>query len=147
MATTSSPRPSLRFPIVRNQEKYQLRYDVSHATGDHCVQVRSQLHSRAGAERRVSGQCGDAVHVPAGSDVLYAIGESRRSFRVDYADGAQFTPASDGSFSQNVQRLALYAQDSWRVTPHLTFNYGLRYQTTFGLFTASGRSQLDNPAS
>jgi hypothetical protein len=25
-------------------------------------------------------------------------------------------------------------------------NYGLRYDTTFGLFTASGRSQLDNPA-
>ena len=52
-----------------------------------------------------------------------------------------FTPAGNGSFSQNVQRLALYAQDSWRVSHHLTVNYGLRYQTTFGLFTASGRSQ------
>ena len=29
---------------------------------------------------------------------------------------------------------------------HLTVNYGLRYDTTFGLFTASGRSQADNPA-
>jgi hypothetical protein len=45
-----------------------------------------------------------------------------------------------------VQRLGFYAQDSWRATPHLTINYGLRYDTTFGLFTASGRSQLDNPA-
>jgi hypothetical protein len=45
-----------------------------------------------------------------------------------------------------VQRLGFYAQDSWRVTPHLTVNYGLRYDTTFGLFTASGRSQLENPA-
>ena len=32
------------------------------------------------------------------------------------------------------------------MTPHLTVNYGLRYDTTFGLFTASGRSQVDNPA-
>jgi hypothetical protein len=56
------------------------------------------------------------------------------------------TPASDGSFSQNVQRLGLYVLDSWRATPHLTVNYGLRWDTTFGLFTASGRSQLDNPA-
>ena len=56
------------------------------------------------------------------------------------------TPAGNGSFSQNVQRLGLYAEDSWRVTPRLTVNYGLRYDTTFGLFTASGRSQLDNPA-
>jgi hypothetical protein len=56
------------------------------------------------------------------------------------------TPAGDGSFSQNVQRLGFYAQDSWRVTQSLTINYGLRYDTTFGLFTASGQSQLQNPA-
>ena len=55
-------------------------------------------------------------------------------------------PASDGSFSQNVQRLGLYAQDSWRAKPNLTLNYGLRWDTTFGLFDASGRSQSDNPA-
>jgi hypothetical protein len=56
------------------------------------------------------------------------------------------TPAGDGSFSQNLQRLGFYAQDSWRATPSLTINYGLRYDTTFGLFEASGHSQLDNPA-
>ena len=56
------------------------------------------------------------------------------------------TPAGNGSFTQNVQRLGLYAEDSWRVTPRLTVNYGLRYDTTFGLFTASGHSQLENPA-
>jgi hypothetical protein len=57
-----------------------------------------------------------------------------------------YTPAGDGGFSQNVQRLALYAEDSWRVTRHLTVNYGLRYQSTFGLFEGSGRSQLENNA-
>ena len=31
------------------------------------------------------------------------------------------------------------------MTPHLTVNYGLRYDTTFGLFDASGRNQLQNP--
>ena len=64
------------------------------------------------------------------------------------ADGSTctYTPAGDGSFAQNVQRLGLYAQDSWRVTRHLTVNYGVRYQTTFGLFQGSGRSQLENNA-
>jgi hypothetical protein len=56
------------------------------------------------------------------------------------------TDAGNGSFSQSVRRLGLYTQDSWRVTPHLTLNYGLRYETTFGLFTAEGQSQLKNPA-
>jgi hypothetical protein len=56
------------------------------------------------------------------------------------------TPLGDGSFSQNVQRLGLYAEDSWRVARNLTVNYGLRYDTTFGLFIASGRDQSFNPA-
>ena len=45
-----------------------------------------------------------------------------------------------------MQRFALYAEDSWRIAHHLTLNYGLRYQTTFGLFMASGRSLAENPA-
>jgi len=57
-----------------------------------------------------------------------------------------FTPAGDGRFSQNVQRLAFYAEDSWRVSRRLTVNYGLRYQTTYGLFDGSGRTQLENSA-
>src|SRR5499427_2767555 len=65
-------------------------------------------------------------------------------FAIDYASGASTTPANDGSFSQSVQRLGLYAEDSWRVSRHFTVNYGLRWQSTFGLFTASGKSQLQN---
>jgi TonB dependent receptor len=56
------------------------------------------------------------------------------------------TPAGNGSFTQNVQRLGVYAEDSWRATARLTVNYGLRYDTSFGLFTASGRGPLENPA-
>src|SRR6266853_3574175 len=33
-----------------------------------------------------------------------------------------------------------------RIIPHLTINYGLRYDTTFGLFNASGHDQRQNPA-
>ncbi len=143
--------PITAFPVVRNQEKYQFRYDVSHATGRHAP--------RFGV---------DFIHEPVLSGALPGTAENLTQFVMDpadyLADPQQFpedlvcgpnatpdttctdTPASDGTFSQNVQRLGFYAQDSWRVTSHLTVNYGLRYDTTFGLFTASGRSQADNPA-
>jgi hypothetical protein len=154
--------PITFFPTLRNQEKYQFRYDLSHVTGRHAMKFGVNF-----------------IHEPVLSGAFPGNAESYTQFVMNPTDytaliardpalGAdQFTadltcstvngvdptpntvcnatPASDGSFSQNVQRLALYAQDSWRVSSHLTVNYGLRWQTTFGLFKASGRSQTANP--
>src|SRR5713101_3782839 len=143
--------PITTFPVLRNQEKYQFRYDVSHTAGRHA--------SRFGI---------NFIHEPVLSGALVASAETILAYSNDpsfYAANPSLfyfsftcappvpagvtcsaTPAGDGSFTQNVQRLGLYAQDSWRVTPHLTINYGLRYDTTFGLFTASGHDQSLNPA-
>ncbi|HLX85713.1 MAG TPA: TonB-dependent receptor [Terriglobales bacterium] len=144
--------PITLFPSLRNQDKYQFRYDVSHVMGSHAIKfginfVHEPVLSGAFAAT-------DETLVQYAQDpIVYAQDESQFSFspqctNFTATDGSTctFTPAGDGSFSQNVQRLGLYAQDSWRVTPHLTVNYGVRYQTTFGLFEASGRSQLENPA-
>ena len=139
------------FPVLRNQEKYQFRYDVSGSTGRHAP--------RFGV---------DFIHEPVLSGAFTGTAENLAVFPMDptyyVANPAQFsqdlvcgpsatpgttctnTPASNGTFSQNVQRLGLYAMDAWRVTPELTINYGLRWDTAFGLFQASGVSQLYNPA-
>jgi hypothetical protein len=135
--------PITLFPSLRNQEKYQLRYDVSHQYRDHAVKFGVNfIHEPV---------LGGAF--PGNQETLYTFPNdptfylsNPAQFTADYAAGAATTSASDGSFSQNIQRLALYAEDSWRVTRHLTVNYGLRYQTTFGLFIASGRSQAENPS-
>src|SRR5579871_2514207 len=139
--------PITLFPSLRNQEKYQLRYDVDHSTGDHSFKFGVNfIH-----EPVLAGA------FPGNRETLYSFpndptfytqnnGANLAQFPVDYANGASTTPATDGSFSQNVQRLGVYAQDSWRATRHLTVNYGLRWQTTFGLFTASGQGQAENPA-
>jgi Carboxypeptidase regulatory-like domain len=143
--------PITAFPVMRNQEKYEVRYDVSHSAGGNSP--------RFGV---------DFIHEPVMSGALPGNAENLTVFALDptdyLSDPAQFsedlvcgesdtpgthctdTPAGNGSFSQNVQRLGLYAENSWRETPRLTINYGLRYDTTFGLFTASGRAQLQNPA-
>jgi hypothetical protein len=135
--------PITLFPSLRNQEKYQLRYDVSHATGDHAFKFGVNFIHEPVLSGAFPGNQETLYTFP--QDPTYYVGNPSQ-FPLDLAAGASTTPAQDGSFSQNVQRLALYAEDSWRVTQHLTVNYGLRYQTTFGLFTASGRSQLENPA-
>jgi hypothetical protein len=148
--------PITLFPSLRNQQKYQLRYDLSHATGDHAFKFGVNfIHEPVlgGAFPAISEQF---IVYPNNPD-FYAANPSQFYFTSpssqctpppDPASGISctFTPAGDGSFSQNVQRLALYAQDAWRLTRHLTLDYGLRYQTTYGLFIASGRSQVANPA-
>jgi hypothetical protein len=143
------------FPVLRNQEKYQLRYDVTHSASSHAPRFGINF-----------------IHEPILSGALTANAETLVSFVLDptnyAANPQQFTtdltacsaspspnvtpgtsctstPAGDGSFSQNAQRLGFYAEDSWRVTRNLTLNYGLRYDTTFGLFESSGRSQSQNP--
>ena len=151
--------PITLFPTLRNQQKYQFRYDLSHVSGRHAPKFGINF-----------------IHEPVLSGAFPGNAESLTVFGLNPADyfdptinpngltqftvdltctpsgtitptpntSCSSTPAGDGRFSQNVQRLALYADDSWHVTSHLTVNYGLRYQTTFGLFTASGRSQAAN---
>jgi hypothetical protein len=135
--------PITLFPSLRNQEKYQLRYDVSHASGSHALRFGINFIHEPVLGGAFPGDQETLFSFP--NDPSFYVTNPAR-FPIDMAAGATTTPAGDGRFSQNVQRLALYAEDSWRVTRHLTVNYGLRYQTTFGLFTASDRSQAENPA-
>ncbi len=151
--------PITAFPVLRDQEKYQFRYDLSRSSGSHAAKLGVNFIHEPVLSGALSGT----------AEKLYTFPEDPTFYLTDRSDfaaitvgcdpsathnlppnapcpNATFTPARDGSFSQNVQRLGLYAQDSWRVASHLTVNYGLRYDTTFGLFTASGRSQLENPA-
>ena len=131
------------FPVLRNQEKYQVRYDVTHVSGAHAPRFGVNFIHEPVLSGALTANAETLVTFP--QDPIYYLANPAQ-FTADYQSGAVVTPAGDGSFSQNVQRLGLYAEDSWRVTPSLTVNYGLRYDTTFGLFIASGRSQIFNPA-
>jgi hypothetical protein len=108
------------------------------------------------------------IHEPVLRGALAASAEHLVQFAMDpafyLADPAQFvadynctaaalpdttctdSEAGDGTFAQSLRRLGFYAEDSWRITPSVTLTAGLRYDTTFGLFRASGRDQTQNPA-
>jgi len=147
--------PITAFPILRNQQKYQVRYAVTHSSGHHSPSFGIDIIHEPVLSGALPGNA-ESLTVFARNPAVYVGNPAQFAVDLTCTPSAVLqvtpgttcssTPAGNGGFSQNVQRLGLYAQDSWRVTGRLTLNYGLRYDTTFGLFTASGRSQLDNPA-
>jgi hypothetical protein len=148
--------PITLFPDLRNQDKYQARYDLSHLAGAHALKfgvdfIHEPVLSGAfasTAEQLIKYPSNPDYYVANPSQFFFAPPSSPCNPPIITASGIScaYTPAGDGTFSQNVQRLAFYGEDSWRVSHHLTVNYGLRYQTTFGLFEGSGRSELENSA-
>ncbi len=131
------------FPVLRNQQKYQVRYDATHVAGSHTPRFGVNFIHEPVLSGALTATAETLVTFP--QDPTYYLANPEQ-FPIDYSAGKSFTPAGDGSFSQNVQRLGLYAEDCWRLTSRLTVNYGLRYDTSFGLFIASGRDQSFNPA-
>jgi hypothetical protein len=150
--------PITLFPDLRNQDKYQFRYDLTHVAGSHALKFGVDfIHEpvlggafASTAEQFITYPSDPAYYVANPSQFYFVPPTAQCNPEPDPVlnpgINCAYTPAGDGSFSQNVQRLGLYAEDSWRVSRHLTVNYGLRYQNTWGLMIGSGRSEAGNAA-
>jgi hypothetical protein len=130
------------FPVRRDQEKYQLRYDVVRTAGAHTLKGGVNLIHEPVLNGELSGTQELLVQFP--NDPSFYVGNPAQ-FAADFAAGSTLTPAAPGAFSQSIRRLGVYVQDAWRIRPALTLDYGVRYDTTFGLFVAEGRDQSQNP--
>ncbi|WP_348263333.1 carboxypeptidase regulatory-like domain-containing protein [Telmatobacter sp. DSM 110680] len=137
--------PITYFPSQRSQEKYQLRYDVTNARSGHGIRFGINFIHEPVLSGAFPSNNETLYQFPQDPSYYIANAANLNQFATDMQAGASISNLG-GGFSQNVQRLALYAEDSWRVTKSLTINYGLRYGATFGLFEASNRSQSANPA-
>jgi hypothetical protein len=131
------------FPIRRDQRKYQFRYDIARSGGKHAVKFGVNFIYEPVLSGRLADDAETLAEFP--EDPTFYVAKTA-DFTADFAAGSEFIPANNGTFSQSVKRLGLYVEDSWRIRPSLTLNLGLRYDTTFGFFRASGRNQDQNPA-
>jgi hypothetical protein len=133
--------PITFFPAERNQQKYQVRYDISRAQKNHSLQFGVNLVHEPVLDGAFPGNNETLYQFPENpSDYL----DDPSQFTADMEAGASTTNLG-GAFSQNVQRLSVYGQDSWRPNRRLTLNFGLRYSATWGLFVGSSRTQAENP--
>ncbi|HXB56104.1 MAG TPA: TonB-dependent receptor [Vicinamibacteria bacterium] len=135
--------PITAFPVERDQRKYQVRYDLARSGIKHSVKVGVNFIDEPELSGRLSDNPETLVSFPLDPTDYLA---NPTQFPLDYAAGSSPLGGSSGIFSQHVRRFGVYAQDAWRMSPSLTLNLGLRYDTTFGLFTASGREQDQNSA-
>ena len=123
------------FPIERDQQKYQFRYDVSRAAGHHAVRFGANLIHEPVLRGELTGNRETVFTYPQDPSFYVAnpgvLGTCTSSNPDPNCPGVATTGPSDGSFSQSIRRLGLYAEDSWRVSPSFTLNAGLRYDTTF----------------
>jgi Carboxypeptidase regulatory-like domain/TonB dependent receptor len=158
--------PITAFPVNRDQQKYQFRYDVAHSGGSHSPRFGINFIHEPVLSGRLSDNPERLIQFTAlnPSDLVSSRQSLAPFFTCDRAAVAPdptacptdpggkplanitFVPAGGGSFAQNVQRIGFYAQDSWRLRPNFTLNLGLRYDTTFGLFRSNGGDQNLNPA-
>ena len=137
--------PITFFPSEREQQKYQLRYDVTNARARHSIKFGVNFIHEPVLGGAFPDNDETLYQFPQNPDYYTASGVNLSQFTSDMQAGASTTNLG-GRFSQSIQRLELYAEDSLRITKGLTVNYGLRYGATFGLLNASGRTQQDNPA-
>jgi carboxypeptidase family protein len=135
--------PITAFPVQRDQQKYQLRYDLHYSTGGHSLSFGTNLIHEPVLTGRLADDPELLVEFPNDPNFYLS---NLAQFSSDFLAGSTEVPGGNGNFSQSIRRLGVYVQDSWRLRPQLTFNFGLRYDTTFGLFLAEGRLQDQNPA-
>src|SRR5262249_21179220 len=118
------------FPVERDQQKYQLRYDLARSRGRHALRFGVNLIHEPVLRGALAASAEHLVQSPRAPS--FSLSDPAQ-FAADYSCTAAALPETactdsgpgDGTFAQSLRRLGLYVEDSWRVTPSFTVNAGL----------------------
>jgi carboxypeptidase family protein len=110
---------------------FQWQDNFSKIIGRHSIKFGGQFHYDQINERNLFGENG----------VFTFNGTETGSDFADFLVGAPsgFIQATRQFLDSRSKYIGLYAQDSWRVTPNLTLNYGLRWEMIQPWYDAGGK--------
>ena len=124
-------------PLIQSEQVFQLNNNWTKVRGNHAFRFGADLryaknvrdasdNNRAGQftfDNSTTGNAGATGAASTGSDLAsYLVGYAAHFQRFNVYINDQYNYQKRGAF---------YAQDTWRVTPKLTLNYGVRWDVIF----------------
>jgi hypothetical protein len=129
--------PSKAAPSVQTQNILTFADDISYSRGKHAFKFGTLINSYRQYGLNSSGLTGQANF----ANMAGFLRGIPTSFSAT-------TPGSNVSRTYHYYTLGFYAQDDWRILPHVSINAGLRYEPTTQVEEVHGMSSaLINPAS
>ncbi len=121
------------YPVAQYNNTYQLLDNYSKVVGTHSIKFGGNVHYDQITQHQFGANDG-------------SFGYSGSETGLDFADfliGAPdyYQQGQQAPLHSRSRYFGLYAQDSWRVTPSLTFNYGLRWDVSTSWWEA--RNELE----
>jgi hypothetical protein len=110
-----------QFDYQQYQTSPQFLDNFSKVTGNHSVKVGGEYHYTRWRQR---------VPEADANGLFQFTGSETGSDFADYLIGAPtlFLQSSDLDYDNRKNYIGIYGQDSWRIRPNLTLNYGLRWE-------------------
>jgi Carboxypeptidase regulatory-like domain/TonB dependent receptor len=116
---------------------YQVQDNYSKVLGTHSLKFGGGFHYDQIIERNFYGENGNFTFDGTETGVDFA------DFLIGATDG--FIQASAQFLDTRSKYVGLYAQDSWRVNPNLTFNYGLRWEVSLPWYDTGNKIETIIP--
>lgn len=122
-------------PLLQSEQVFQLTNNWTKTIGNHAIKFGADLryakNVRNASDNNRSGQFTFDKSTTADPTGLVSTGNDLASFLVGYAAQFQrFDVYINDQYSYQ-KRLAFYGQDTWRITPKLTMNYGVRWDIIY----------------
>jgi hypothetical protein len=128
-------------PLNEQESEFQFVDNVSHPVGNHLVKlgvdVRYARNLRVPSD---SHRAGELTFEPTTTTGPTSGGLSLASFLLGQVQSFTRYVSNSTDAAERQHRLFSYAQDTWRITPKLTMNYGLRWEIYFPQYV-NGKDQ------